>query len=68
MENGIDVYCLTCFALPGELCRTKFVVHGHDGITPVICPTHSNRLADGLESHMSSHKQEAMKVQSTDVS
>jgi hypothetical protein len=46
MDNGIDVYCSTCFAMAGEACRTKFLVHGHDEVTPVICPTHSVRLVD----------------------
>lgn len=49
--DSIDVYCSTCFAMPGEACRTKYLVHGHDEVTPVICPTHSARLADSqLES------------------
>jgi hypothetical protein len=46
MDEGIDVSCSICFAIPGELCRTKYVVHGYDEVTPVICPTHSSRLVD----------------------
>jgi hypothetical protein len=46
MDNGIDVYCSTCFALAGEACRSKFLVHGYDEVTPVICRTHSARLVD----------------------
>jgi hypothetical protein len=44
MGNDIDVYCSTCFALPGELCRTKFLVYGRGEVMPVICPTHHARL------------------------
>ena len=46
MGNDIDVYCPTCFAMPGEMCRTKYVAHGDDEVTPVICFTHSARLVD----------------------
>lgn len=46
MDHGTDIYCSTCFAMPGEPCRTKYLVHGHDEVTPVICPTHRTRLAD----------------------
>ncbi len=46
MSHGLSVYCPTCFAVPGEMCRTKYVVHGHDEVTPVICPTHRTRLVD----------------------
>ncbi len=46
MDYATDVYCSTCFALPGELCRTKFLVHGRDEVTPVVCRTHDTRLAD----------------------
>ena len=45
MEYATDIYCATCFAMPGELCRTKFLVHGRDEVTPVICQTHATRLA-----------------------
>jgi hypothetical protein len=46
MDDDIGVYCATCFAMPGELCRTKYVVHGNDEVTPVICRAHSARLLD----------------------
>jgi hypothetical protein len=46
MSKAKDVYCSTCFAMPGELCRTAYVVHGKGEVTPVICRTHSSRLAD----------------------
>ena len=46
MDNGLDVYCSTCFAMTGEACRSKFLVHGHDEVTPVICRPHSARLVD----------------------
>jgi hypothetical protein len=46
MDDGVDVYCYICFAIPGELCRTKYVVHGNDEVTPVICLTHASRLFD----------------------
>jgi hypothetical protein len=46
MDEGIDIYCRTCFAMPGEVCRSKYLIHGQDEITPVICATHSDRLTD----------------------
>jgi hypothetical protein len=46
MDFGTHIYCSTCFAMPGEMCRTKFLVYGHDQVMPVVCPTHSTRLAD----------------------
>jgi hypothetical protein len=46
MTNAVDLFCSTCFALPGESCRTKYLVHGDGEVTPVICPTHSIRLID----------------------
>jgi hypothetical protein len=46
MDEGINISCSICFAIPGELCRTKYVVHGHHEVTPVICPTHRSRLID----------------------
>jgi hypothetical protein len=52
MANNIDVFCSTCFALPGESCRTKFLVHGRDEVTPVICCTHSVRLVDSQRKSM----------------
>lgn len=45
MDASIEVYCPTCFALPGEHCMTKYVVHP-DGVTPVLCATHSTRVVD----------------------
>jgi hypothetical protein len=47
MDLGIDISCSTCFAIPGEMCRTKYLVRGQGEITPVICPTHSSRLKAG---------------------
>jgi hypothetical protein len=47
MNNALDFFCSTCFALPGEWCRSKYLVHGDGEVTPVICPTHSRRLIDG---------------------
>ncbi len=44
MNIDIDVYCSTCFALPGELCRSKFLVYGADQVMPIVCPTHKFRL------------------------
>ena len=44
MSSDIDVYCSICFALPGELCRSKFLAYGHGEVMPVICPTHKTRL------------------------
>jgi hypothetical protein len=46
MDIDINVYCSTCFAVPGELCRTKYIVHGYQEVTAVICPTHNSRLVD----------------------
>ena len=46
MKYGTHIYCPTCFAIPGEMCRTKYVVHGDDEVTPVLCRTHSTRMAD----------------------
>jgi hypothetical protein len=47
MDFGIDISCSTCFAIPGEKCRTKYLVRGQGEITPVICPTHNSRLEAG---------------------
>jgi hypothetical protein len=44
MGDDIDVYCPTCFAAPGEKCRTKYLVHGNGEVTPVICQTHLARV------------------------
>lgn len=46
MGDDIAVFCPTCFATPGEKCRTKFLVHGNGEVTPVICRTHLGRLLD----------------------
>ncbi len=46
MGDELEVYCPTCFALPGEMCRTKFLVHGKGEVTAVICRTHYVRLLD----------------------
>jgi hypothetical protein len=46
MDEGINVSCSMCFAVPGELCRTKYVAHGYHDVTPVMCPTHRSRLID----------------------
>jgi hypothetical protein len=46
MDRGIQIYCSTCFALPGEMCRTKFLVYGLGQVMPVVCPIHSSRRAD----------------------
>jgi hypothetical protein len=46
MDLDINVYCSTCFAVPGEQCRTKYIVHGFQEVTAVICPTHNSRLVD----------------------
>ena len=46
MDHDSRFYCPTCFAIPGEECRTKYVVHGDDEVTAVLCPTHGPRLAD----------------------
>jgi hypothetical protein len=48
MDDGINISSSTCFAVPGELCRTKYVVHGRDEVTPIICLTHNSRLTDRL--------------------
>jgi hypothetical protein len=52
MSSDIDVYCSTCFALPGELCRTKFLVYGLNEVMPVVCPTHKPRLIAGQKKVM----------------
>ncbi len=46
MGNGIDVGCPICFAIPGELCRSRFLLHGESGVTPVVCATHQARSID----------------------
>jgi hypothetical protein len=52
MDLGIQISCSTCFAMPGEQCRTKYLVRGHGEITPVLCPTHSARLAEAERAFM----------------
>jgi len=47
MDLGIHISCSTCFAMPGEKCRNKYLVGGHGEVTPVLCPTHSTRLVGG---------------------
>ena len=42
MGNTLDVGCPTCFAIPGELCRSRFLLHG-ERVTPVVCVTHPAR-------------------------
>jgi hypothetical protein len=44
--DDLKVFCPTCFATPGEKCRTKYLVHGNGEVTPVICRTHLGRLLD----------------------
>jgi hypothetical protein len=39
-----DVFCSICFALPGEQCRSKFLVYGRGDVMPIICRPHSARL------------------------
>jgi hypothetical protein len=46
MGDDLSVYCSTCFAMPGELCRTRYLVHGHGEVTPVICRPHMDRVLD----------------------
>jgi hypothetical protein len=52
MDLGIDISCSTCFAIPGEMCRTKYLVHGQGEIVPVLCPTHNSRLEAGERAWM----------------
>jgi hypothetical protein len=52
MNYGTHIYCPTCFAIPGEICRTKYVVHGRGEVTAVLCPTHSARLAESEREKM----------------
>jgi hypothetical protein len=46
MGDDLHVYCPTCFAMPGEMCRTRYLVHGDGEVTPVICPAHTDRVLD----------------------
>ena len=43
MAKDTDVFCSICFALPGEECRTKFLVYGRDRVMPIACRTHNAR-------------------------
>jgi hypothetical protein len=54
MAKDTDVFCSICFALPGEVCRTKFLVYGRGQVMPVACRTHSDRL---VASHRHSSRQ-----------
>jgi hypothetical protein len=54
MAKDTDVFCSICFALPGEECRTKFLVYGRDRVMPVICRTHNAR---SVASHRHSTRQ-----------
>jgi hypothetical protein len=44
MGDDLNVYCPTCFAMPREMCRTRYLVHGDGEVTPVICRTHIGRV------------------------
>jgi hypothetical protein len=44
MDHAIDTYCPSCFAMPGERCRSKYLILNEDEVLPVVCPTHSARL------------------------
>ena len=46
MGDDLHVYCPTCFAMPGEMCRTRYLVHGDGEVTPVICRAHIDRVLD----------------------
>lgn len=46
MDGNTSVYCPTCFAMPGESCRSKFISYGDGEVMPVISPTHGSRIAD----------------------
>jgi hypothetical protein len=54
MAKDTDVFCSTCFALPGEECRTKFLVYGRGRVMPIACRTHNARSVD---SHRESIRQ-----------
>ena len=43
MDHAIDTYCPSCFAVPGERCRSKYLVLNGDEVLPVVCPTHTAR-------------------------
>jgi hypothetical protein len=44
MDQAIDTYCPSCLAMPGERCRSKYLILNKDEVLPVVCPTHSARL------------------------
>jgi hypothetical protein len=44
MDHAIDTYCPSCLAMPGERCRSKYLILNKDEVLPVVCPTHSARL------------------------
>ena len=44
MVDDIDIYCPTCFAVPGEPCRSAYWIRGDNAVVPVICKTHNARL------------------------
>lgn len=46
MNESTDIYCATCFAMPGEPCVSKYIVYGEGHLTPVVCPTHPGRTVD----------------------
>ena len=54
MVDDIDIYCPTCFAVPGELCRSAYWIRGDNAVVPVICKTHSARLL-GSQRHALNH-------------
>jgi hypothetical protein len=47
MRDDLRVFCPICFATPGEMCRTRYLVHGNGEVTPVICRTHIGRVLEG---------------------
>jgi hypothetical protein len=44
MDQAINTYCPSCFAMPGERCRSKYLILNEDEVLPVVCPTHSTRF------------------------
>jgi hypothetical protein len=44
MDHAIESYCPSCFAMPGERCRSKYLILKDDEVLPVVCPTHRARL------------------------
>jgi hypothetical protein len=44
MDHAIDTYCPSCLAMPGERCRSKYLILNKEEVLPVVCPTHSARL------------------------